>query len=287
MPAHAFDEILESPVVKSTITGLFGEMDFEVVERPGALVIKLQDEPESEVSRIILLKPFGFTSNSLGELSSHPEAAYATAQIRGAVRPGSAGFFRIKRCVDFRHYADDNWETLGDVPYAGSENSISSVKSSGSRFVVVKGKWGFYHSLVNLTGRWIAIILHKKLRSGKGVDKTMLERLSDRRERDALASFLKCITDEGDGIFDKDIGKVDAVVGLDPRHSLPVLINFLNVPEEGRHEQCSVFSTILKVARRDPKTAMKEIGEAERSKAAAQYYLRELYAKISKMEQAS
>ena len=101
---YFFDEILPSPIMKSTIKDLFGESPLDVIVRPASFVILLKDEPQEEIIRILVLRPHGFSANSAEELSSHPEAREATIEIKGAVRPGKVGYFPVRDCIEFRHH---------------------------------------------------------------------------------------------------------------------------------------------------------------------------------------
>jgi hypothetical protein len=52
------------------------------------------------------------------------------------------------------------------------------------------------------------------------------------------------------------------------------------VEEKGRHEQCTIFAIILKIARKYPALALRFLEKAEVDKAAQSYYLRELIKKV-------
>ena len=51
--------------------------------------------------RFILLPPSGFTSNSIDELSCHPETRKAKIKIKGAIRPQNTGFIKLKNAIKF------------------------------------------------------------------------------------------------------------------------------------------------------------------------------------------
>ena len=106
-------EVLSAPVVRTTVNNVLGSKPYDVVERPGAYILSLQKESEDYCKRIIILKSKGFTSNSLGELSSHPEAMEATIEIKGAARPAHNGYFPIKNCVEFVYCDKEGAETIG------------------------------------------------------------------------------------------------------------------------------------------------------------------------------
>ena len=280
---YFFDEILPSPIMKSTIKNMFGEAPFDVIVRPASFVILLNDEPQEEVRRILVLRPHGFSANSAGELSSHPEAREATIEIKGAVRPGRVGYFPVHDCVEFRHHTEAGISTSGIYPYADAENAWSIIRTSRTRFKVVKaGGYGFYHNLINLSDEWLVLILDKKLNQLKKIDYSMLDSMASKEDRDLLLRFRDMVISQGDGIFGMKDKTLEDVTRMDPKASLPVLISFLNVPEEGRHEQCSVFATILKISKSNPKIALDALQRASKNEDAPPYYLRELIGKVSK-----
>ena len=274
-------EVLSAPVVRATINNILGSGPYELVERPGAYVLSLQKEPADRCKRVIILKPKGFTSNSLDELSSHPEAMDATIEIKGAARPAKNGYFPIKNCVEFVHYDKDGAETTPDYPYASADGAFREVKTSRTRFKVVKRNYyGFYHSLVNLTDEWLVLVLSKRLNLSKPVDYSLIEGLG-KRQRNAFYALAEDVKKNGDGIFKEDAKALRRVYSMDPRVSLPALITLLNVEEKGRHEQCTVFATILKIARKYPALALRFLKKAAKDETAQPYYLNELLKKVS------
>lgn len=277
----SFSEILSSPILKNTLKSIFGDSDFDIVERPGSYVILMKTEPDEKIRRVIVLKPRGFTANSPGELSSHPEAREATIEIRGAVRPGNVGYLPIKDCVEFVYLLKSDADIVGDYPYASADSAWRTIRTSRTRFRVVKnGSFGFYHNLINLTDEWIVLVMDKKLNQKFNVDLSMLEGIG-KEDSNTLHRFYDKIAMDGDAIFEDDKGLVKRVVSIDPKISIPILINFLNIPEEGRHEQCSVFVAILKVGKRDAGSTVHLLKEAMKHRVAPQYYLRELVKKLS------
>jgi hypothetical protein len=280
---YFLNEIMTSPVMKSTAADVFGGGEFDMVERPGCFILLLKHETEEEVHRIIVLKPSGFTSNSLEELSSHPEAREAVVEIRGAIRPGNVGYFPVKDCVEFKYYANDDANTVEDYPYALAKDAWSAIHTSRTRFKVVKEDgYGFYHNIINLSGEWVVLLLDKKIKQTRRLDLSALKSVRKEDEREALSGFLAMVSSEGDAVFRKGNDLIKRIVSMDPKESLPVLISFLNVPECGRHEQCSVFATILKASRKNPKASMAMLRIFERNDAVPQYYIRELIEKVSR-----
>ncbi|HLD62377.1 MAG TPA: hypothetical protein VI875_00755, partial [Candidatus Norongarragalinales archaeon] len=117
--ASTFGEILSSPILKNTVSHIFGKKpSIVVIERPGCFILSLSNEPEEEVTRIIVLKPYGFTANSTGELSSHPETRDATIEIKGIARRVNNGYALAKNCLEFVYYSGKTAETLEFFPYA-------------------------------------------------------------------------------------------------------------------------------------------------------------------------
>lgn len=275
------EEILSSPVVKNTIRSVFHKKPFSVIERPGAFILELGEEPTDKITRMIILKPRGFTANSLQELSSHPEAREAVIEIKGAARGGNRGYSLLKKCLEFVYYPTRHAKTLTAYPYAKAEHALRLVKNSRTKFKVVKPSgYGFYHNLHNLTKEWLVLILDKKLDLTKEIDYEVLDNCSEEEKR-ILLDFLRIVRERGDAIFGENNAIVEKVISLRPGKSLPALISFLNIPEMGKHEQCTVFAVILKIARKDKTFALKLLAEALAKNAAQPYYLSELIEKIS------
>jgi hypothetical protein len=273
-------EILSAPVMRTAVSNVLGRQPYDLVERPGAYVLALKKEPSDRCKRIIILKPKGFTSNSLGELSSHSEAEEATVEIKGAARPTNRGYFPIKNCVEFAYRDKDGVRTRSDYPYANAHNALRELKTSRTRFKVVRRNYhGFYHNLVNLTDEWLVLVLDKKLNLAKQIDYSLIEG-AGKKQRDALRHFAEGVKSDGDGIFKNDPDAVESVCSMNPGVSLPALITLLNVEEKGKHEQCTVFAVILKIAKKHPALACGLLEKAEKDKAAPSYYLRELIKKV-------
>ena len=273
-------DILSAPVVQTTVNNVLGGEPYDVIERPGSYVVSLKKEPGDRCKRIIVLKPKGFTSNSPDELSSHPEAEEATIEIKGAARTANKGYFPIKNCVEFVYCDKDYAETQPDYPYASAFGAFRKLKTSRTRFKVVKRNYyGFYHNLINLTDEWLVLVLNKKLNLAKQVDYSLIAG-TEKKERDALYALEEGVKRGGDGIFKSDQGTVRRVCSIDPHVSLPALVTLLNVEEKGMHEQCTIFAIILKIARKYPALALRFLKKAEDDKAAQPYYLRELIKKV-------
>ena len=273
-------EVLSAPVVRTTVNNVLGGEPYDVAERPGAYVLSLQKEPGGHCKRIIVLKPRGFTSNSPDELSSHPEAMEATVEIKGAARPANRGYFPIKNCVEFVYCAKTGAETKPYYPYASAEGAFRELKTSRTRFKVVKRNYyGFYHNLVNLSDEWLVLILSKKLNLSKQVDYSLIDG-TEKKQRDVLYAFAEGVKKKGDEIFKSDPDIIRHIYSMDPHASIPALITLLNVEEKGRHEQCTVFAIMLRIARKHPALALKLLKKAVEDETAQPYYLHELIKKV-------
>jgi hypothetical protein len=280
MARASITDILSAPVMRTTVNNVLGRQPYEIVERPGAYVLALEKEPADHCKRIIVLKPNGFTSNSLAELSSHPEAGEATVEIKGAARPMNKGYFPIKNCVEFAYRDKDGVKIRPDYPYAAARNAIRELKTSRTRFKVVRRNYhGFYHNLVNLTDEWLVIVLDKKLNLAKQINYSLIEGVG-KKQRGVLRCLADGVMSNGDGIFKSDPDVVERVCSMNPHTSLPALITLLNVEEKGKHEQCTVFAIILKIAKRHPELARGLLEKAEEDRTAPSYYLRELIKKV-------
>ncbi len=277
----AIEEILSSPIVENTLEGVFHKKPFHIIERPGSFVIILKEEPADRVTRLIILKPNGYTANHPQELSSHPEAREATLEIKGAVGAGKKGYNLIKNCVEFVYYPTRQAETISSFPYAKADNALRLVKNSRTKFKVIKSSgYGFYHNLRNLTDRWLVLVLNKKLDLSKEIDYGLLDACSGEEKR-ALLEFHGLVTEKGDMIFKENRTAIEKITSLSPKRCLPVLITFLNMPELGKHEQCTVFAVILKMAKLDKRLALGLLSDALAKNTAQPYYLNELIEKIS------
>lgn len=273
-------EILSAPVVNGTINNVLRSEPYDVVERPGSYVLSLKKEPSDHCKRIIVLKPKGFTSNSLDELSSHPEAREATIEIKGAARPANKGYFPIKNCVEFVYHDKDGVEIQPFYPYASVSDASRELKTSRTRFKVVKRNYyGFYHNLINLTDEWLVLILNKKLNFTKKVDYSLIED-AGKREKTTLHAFAEAVKRNGDETFKSERAVIERVCLLNPHVSLPALITLLNVEEKGKHEQCTVFAVILRIAKKHPTLALGMLKKAQEDEVAQPYYLLELIKKV-------
>lgn len=277
----SISDILSAPVMQTTVNNVFGKKPYDVAERPQAYVLSLKKESSDECKRIIVLKPKGFTANRIDELGSHPEAQEATIEIKGAARAANKGYFPIKNCLEFVHCSKDMAETRPDYPYASAINANREVKTSKAKFKVVKRNYyGFYHNLINLTDEWLVLVLNKKLNLTKQIDYSLIE-MSGKKQKEALYNFADAARGMGDAVFKEEPNIVESVYSMDPLISLPALITLLNIEERGKHEQCTIYALILKIAKKHPRLAFKLLKKAEEDEVAPPYYLGELIKKVN------
>lgn len=280
---YKFDEIINSPIAKSTLEIIFGSKETEIIKRPASFIIRLKNEPENKVSRIIFLPPNGFTANEINETSPHPEIRKAKIEIKGGVKPNKAGFNILKDVIKFQYYTKRNIKITEDEPYPkiDGKDYKEEVKSSKGKFLVVQENGiGFYHNLVNLADEWILLILEKELRLQKGPDFTsFITDLSKNQQKNITLLYDKILL-YGDDIFEKESKLIQNICNFDVDIITPPLIEMLNVLETGKHESCTIYAILLKVGRKN--NIIDYLKKAVKSKTAPEYYLEELIAKLSK-----
>lgn len=279
-------QIINYPVVKNTIKNLFRSQEIEVVTRPMSYIVKLKKEEGDKLTRVIILPPKGHTANKLKEMSSHPEARKATILIKGGIKEDNKNFSLLKDIIKFCYYQKRDIPVVGNYPYAEVDNKNplyrEEIKSSREKFAVVEenGK-GFYHNLVNLSNEWVLLILEKALSFQKKVNIIpLIENLSEDK-RLLINKFIDNVKELGDEIFEENINLVNSIVGLKIEEILPILIELLNIPETGKHEQCTIYALILKLGKKEKEKTLTYIKNALENKEAPPYYLNELIKKLS------
>lgn len=279
------EEILKYSVVKNTIKNLFKGEGLEIISRQASFIIKLKNERNDKVTRIIILPPKGCTSNKIDETSPHPETRRATILIKGGIKADNINFSVLKDVIKFSYYAKRDIEIVGNYPYAPiiKENPCykEDIKSSREKFYVVEenGK-GFYHNLINLSNEWVLLILEKELgfqKSPKIADK--IKNLS-KDKQELVNLFIKSVKERGDEIFNKNMNVVDNLVKFNIDEILPILIDLLNIQETGKHEQCTIYAIILKFGKKDKPKTLNYLTIALENKEAQPYYLNELINKL-------
>ncbi|MFH1828327.1 MAG: hypothetical protein ABH824_03635 [Nanoarchaeota archaeon] len=278
------NEIINSSLVKSILVSLFKNQETEIIERPASFIIRLKNEPEDKIFRIILLPPHGFTTNKLDETSPHPEVRKAKIEIKGGIRPNKSGFNLLKNVVKYQYYTIRNIKITEDEPYPkiGGQNYKEEIKSSKQKFFVVKEDGtGFYHSLVNISNEWLLLILEKELRFQRIPGLQPKINVLDKNQQKTLLSLYEKILVYGDAIFEKETRLIEEVCNFDVDKVTPPLIEMLNVLETGKHESCTVYAIILKIGKKNKKV-IDYLNEAVKNKTAPKYYLEELIKKLAK-----
>ena len=248
--SYKLNEITESPIIRTIVKTLFNNQEIEVIERPASFIIRLKNEPEDKIFRIILLPPHGFTANKIDETAPHPEARKAKIEIKGGVRPNKTGFNILKDIIKFQYYTIRNIKNTKEEPYPkiNKENYKEETKSSKEKFFVVSEDGiGFYHSLVNLSKEWILLVLEKELRHQKAPDLSFTIKALDKNQQKIILSFYEKTLLLGDAIFEKENKLIGEVCNFDVDIITPPLIEMLNVLETGKHEPCTVYAIILKI----------------------------------------
>lgn len=281
--SYKINDILNSNLVKTLIKNIFDKKEIEVIERPASFIIRLKNEPEDRIFRIILLPPHGFTANKIDETTPHPEVRKAKIEIKGGVRPDKAGFNLLKNVIRYQFYTTRNIKITEDelYPKISGQNYKEEIKSSKQKFFVVEENGlGFYHSLVNLSNEWILLILEKELRLQKIPDlQSKLNPLYKNQQKIFTTLYDKILL-FGDVIFDKEEQLIEEICNFDVEKATLPLIEMLNVIETGKHEPCTVYAIILKIGKKNKKV-IDYLKEAVKSKTAPKYYLEELIKKLS------
>lgn len=282
-----FEKLLNSPLMKETIKHELGK-DVEVVKRKSNMfIIKAKVETGHNVKRILAIAPEGYTSNKIDYLNCHPEARNATILVKGGIRPENNGFIKLKDAIKFSYYLTKNIEGITDFSEAKinyeSELYRESLKSSNEKFYVVKNDGeGFFHNLINLSKEWVILILNKELNDEKKLMYQDLINKMNPEEKKLASSFVTQLKKEGDSLFYSYPELINSLIHSDPKTYLPFLVNLLNIPETGKHEQCTVFAIILKIGRINYTYVLSELEESLNNELAPGYYLRELITKLKK-----
>lgn len=279
------NEILKSQLIKTEIKNYFGDKEIELVERPASYIIKEKNENKNKVFRLIILIPKGFTANNVDEMFSHPEARRAKIEIKGGIGPGKKGFNLLKDSLKYISYKNRNVDLIDNYPYVkvDAKNPLyqEEIKSSREKFWVVKedGK-GFYHNLINLTNEWLLLILEKELDFQKPINlKDKISKLAI-DEQKLVNNFFNLLKDKGDKIFEENLSITSEITKIDIKKILPIFIEMLNIPETGKHEQCSVYAIILKFGKKNKQITKDYLNEALKNNFAQLYYLNELIKKL-------
>ncbi len=286
---YEFIQIYQSRLFQHTLHGLFGNQPTEAIHRSASHILKLVCEPQEMITRILLLPPGGYTANSLTETNSHPEARYAKITIKGGIDPHRIGFSQVRHAIKYAYFTSRDVQTEGSEPYARINLAHplyrEQVKSAKETFFVVREDGeGFYHNLINLSNRWILLILDKFLTQRRELNfDTKIERLSA-AEKETFNFLVKAISEKGDRIFQENVELVDRITSFSPERILPGLIEGLNFQETGNHEPCSIYALILKIGRQEPQKVLDHLVATRTARNAPLYYLDELIRKVQSFE---
>lgn len=279
--------ILHYQALKNLSKKIFSDEIIEILERPHSLIIKKKDEGTDTVMRIILLKPSGFSSNHLTELSSHNEVLKAKIVVKGVLREEKKNFSTVKNCLKFSYLTKREAVTESSVPYAQVSDNTKIYKekifsAKDELYVVKENGEGFYHNLINLSDDWLVLVLKKELRSGKEMNiASQLTNLSA-SEKKLILELMKEVHIQGDDLFHSKSKIIEKILKIDAKKLLPVLIEALNIYETGRHEPCTVFALLLNKGKTDKEIILKYLRQALESNKAPTYYLNELIEKIER-----
>ncbi len=289
------NDILAHQYVRDLIQKICGPK-IELVTRAHCYVVRAKREGARDIHRIILLPPFGFTANAPDQMNSHDEAAFASIQVKGAVRPGKAGFSKLKACLRVAAKSDVGTISLLDQPYltydphvtAGDQDGLSlkTYDAGTPPFAVVKEDgYGFYHNLENRTGDWLVLKLHKILRPSRGLALGPFLAALPNHSAAILKTLHGAIVAQGDGVYHTAPDLVAAVTALPVSHALPPLIEMLHIHDSGMHEACTVFSIILKLGKRHPQIVASHLRQADAANAVPPYYADQLLKKLGQHPQ--
>ena len=228
--------------------------------------------------------PLGFTGDEINLLNPHPEARKARVKILGKINPTKKGFKPLIREIKFSFSLTRSVPTEKTSAYAKFSEKYckSQLKSWKNWFYVVKENgWGNFHSLINLSNEWVVALLEKELIDQKVINiKPYLEKLPQ-LEAKKLQIVLQKIEQVGDKIFDDKVF-VSRVLKFPSKILVPILVQMLNVQETGKHENCTFFALLLKIAKKNNKQVLEDIKRAIELKSAPYYYLEDLDRKLSK-----
>jgi len=279
-----FYEIEQSSLFQKTLKKFLGNGNTEIITRPACFFIRLKSEDTRLIKRIIVFPPRGFTGDEVNLLNPHPEARSAKVKILGKINPTKKGYKPLVGEMKFNFFLTRNVPTEKMSAYAKFSEKYcnSQLKSWKNWFYVVKENgWGNFHSLINVSNEWVVALLEKELIDQKEINiKPYLEKLSQ-LEAKKLQIVLQKIGQVGDKIFDDKVF-VSRVLKFPSKILVPILIQMLNVQETGKHENCTFFALLLKIAKKNKKQVLEEIKRAIELKSAPYYYLEDLNKKLSK-----
>ncbi len=232
------------------------------------------------VRRIIVLPPHGFTADRIDLLSPHPEARKARIKIFGKINPTKKGFKPLIKELRFDYSLTRNILTEKSSAYATYSEKYCGrqLKSWKNWFYVVKENgMGNFHNLINISDEWVIVLLEKDLLDQKTINIVPhLKKLPQ-----LLQEKINKIEQSGDEIF-RNKALISEALQFPDEILIPIFIQMLNVQETGKHENCTFFALLLKLAKNNKDLVLKEVKQAMTLKTAPNYYLEDLERKLTK-----
>jgi len=277
-----FDDITRSSLFETTTKKFLETSNLEVIPRPACFIIRPKSEDAHFVKRLIVFPPNGFTADEKSMLNPHPEARKARVKILGEINPFKKGFRPLVRKIEFTFSIKRDIPTENGSAYArfSKEFCGSLLKSWKNWFYVTKENgWGFFHNLVNLSIGWVLAVLEKHLVDQKEINiRHYLDQLS-KPQQNILLGCLREIQEHGDGIFENK-NVVSEVLKFPSSILVPILVQMLSMRENGKHEPCTIFALLLKIAKSNRNVVLKEVDRAKAYNLAPSYYLDEMAVKL-------
>jgi len=215
-------------------------------------------------------------------LNPHPEARTAKTFIYGTIEPSKKGYKPVVRGIELRYSKIRNFPTQLQTPYAIYKSRLcDKVRKSWKNwfYVVKENGWGNFHSLVNLTSTWVVLVIEKQLLDQKPIRIGELLKNLTKKQANTLQKDLQFITSNGDEVFTHP-AIIQRIVKLPLSVITPILVQMLNVQETGKHQNCTFFALLLKLAHRDRVYVRDVIKDAHTRKTAPHYYLADLQKKM-------
>lgn len=277
-----FYEIKNSLLFKKTVIKFIGKEQIETIIRPACFFVRLQRESSKIIKRIIVLPPHGFTGDEIDLLNPHPEARKAKIKILGKINPTRKGFSPITKEIKFDFSIARNIPTEKNSAYSRflQKHCKSELKSWKNWFYVVRESgWGNFHSLMNLSNEWVVMLLEKELTDQKKINLHQYLKKLPRQKSEKLQIYLKEIEESGDSIFTNKI-LIRKLLKYPLQILVPILVQMLNAQETGKHENCTFFALLLKIAKKNKKLVLEKIDQAIKLESAPYYYLDDLRNKL-------
>jgi hypothetical protein len=257
----------------------------DIVQRRHSFVLMENEEGKSRVSRLLLLPPGGCTGLGAKGLSPHPEVRNAKIEVLGGVAPNLAGFRPIVEGIIFRHTKSPHESAIRET----------NLPWKNPTYVVRENYFGFLHNIINASAEWALLFLDKELVQRNDFDAgAAMKKLPPSDEFSAshlaLSDALYGILTDGHDFFENSPAATErlssALVSLPNRlRAVPLstLVDALNMREAGRHEACTVFEMLHKIAKNAPQLASALVGALSQALleiSAPPYYVCDLLRKI-------